>query len=71
MKKNVNSIDKLVRVLAAIVLAVLLFAGTITGTVGIILGIVAVVLLVTSLAGFCPLYKVLGTGTVKEESKNT
>jgi hypothetical protein len=71
MKKNLNSIDKLVRVLAAIVLAVLLFAGALTGALGIILGIVAVVLLATGLAGFCPLYKALGISTLKEETKTS
>jgi hypothetical protein len=56
MKKNMGTIDKVIRVLLAIVVAVLYFQGIITGTVAIILGILAIVFIITSLIGFCPLY---------------
>lgn len=51
-----GSVDRAIRIIAAIVIAVLYFAGQITGLAAIILGIVALSLLVTSFFGFCPAY---------------
>ena len=56
MKTNMGIIDRVVRVIIAAAVAVLYFTNTITGVAALILGIVAVVFLVTSAAGFCPLY---------------
>ncbi len=56
MPKNMGLIDKLVRIAAAIIVAVLFFTGQISGTAAIVLGILAVVFIVTSLIGTCPLY---------------
>ena len=56
MKKNMGSADRIIRTILAIVVAVLYFTNQITGTVAIILGIIAIVFLLTSLVGFCPLY---------------
>lgn len=69
MKKNIGSADKILRILAAIVIAVLYFTDTITGTLGLILGIVAIVLLLTSLMSFCPAYLPLGINTTKKAEK--
>jgi hypothetical protein len=67
MKKNMGSIDKIVRVLIAVVIAVLYFSDQITGTVAIVLGIIAVVFLLTSAVGFCPLYWPLKLSTLKKK----
>ncbi len=56
MKKNMGTLDRSVRVIAAIVIAVLIIAKTLTGTLALILGILGGIFLVTSLVGFCPLY---------------
>jgi len=56
MPKNMGLIDKLVRIVAAIVVAVLFFTGQISGTAAIVLGILAVVFIATSVVGTCPLY---------------
>ena len=56
MKPNVGNIDRIVRAVLAIILAVLYFSGMVTGTLGIILLVLAGVLLLTSLISFCPLY---------------
>ncbi len=69
MKKNLNSADRFIRILLAVVLAVLIFSGILSGTLGIILGIVGIVLLGTGLISFCPLYYVLGLSTAKDETK--
>lgn len=56
MPNNMGTIDRVVRFIVAAVIAVLYFTGVISGTLAIILGIVAVVFLLTSIVGFCPLY---------------
>lgn len=66
MKKNMGSIDKAIRVIVAIVIGILYFTGQITGTAAIILGILAVVFLLTSLVGTCPLYLPVGLSTKKD-----
>jgi len=63
MKKNMGSADRIIRVLLAIVAAVLYFTGTISGTVGIILLVLAGVFVLTSLISFCPLYAPFGLKT--------
>ncbi|SNY58822.1 Protein of unknown function [Arsukibacterium tuosuense] len=60
MKKNVGGIDKVVRIIAGVVLIAL----AATGTVGL-WGWIGVVPLLTGLFNFCPLYSVLGMKTCK------
>lgn len=69
MKKNLHSIDRLVRIILALVFAFLIFNGTLTGIAGIILGILAIVFLATGVISFCPIYKALGISTLKEKTK--
>jgi hypothetical protein len=66
MKKNMGSIDRTVRVVLAVVVAILYFTDMITGTAAIILGIVAIVFLLTSLVGSCPAYLPFGLSTKKK-----
>ena len=63
MKKNMGNIDRGIRVVAAVLVAVLYFTNVISGTVAIILGAVAAIFLLTSVVGFCPLYAPLGLST--------
>jgi len=65
-KKNVGTVDRVLRIAAAVVIAILYFAGLISGTLAIVLGIVAVVLLVTGLLAWCPAYSLLGLSTFKK-----
>ena len=51
-----GSLDRIIRLLIVVVVAVLYFSGVISGTLALILGILAIIFLVTSLVGFCPLY---------------
>jgi len=64
MKVNMGSIDRMLRAFvvapAAIVVAIVIGAGSV---VGIILLAVAAIMLVTSAVGFCPLYKLLRINT--------
>lgn len=63
MKKNMGKWDRIIRFTLAVLVAVLYFTNVISGTLAIILGIVALVLLVTSLVGVCPLYILFGIST--------
>lgn len=63
MKKNMGTIDKVIRILIVIVIAVLYSQGIISGTLAIVLGVVATIFLLTSLVSFCPLYKLVGMNT--------
>ncbi|MGJ8682997.1 MAG: YgaP family membrane protein [Nonlabens sp.] len=63
MKKNIGTIDRIIRVLLAVVVSVLFFTNVISGTVGIVLLAVGGVLLATSFINFCPLYSILGINT--------
>ncbi|MBX2992181.1 MAG: DUF2892 domain-containing protein [Bacteroidetes bacterium] len=56
MQKNMGTTDRILRVVAALILGFLLLNGTISGTLGVVLGILAIILLATSAIGFCPLY---------------
>ncbi|MGB7296505.1 MAG: DUF2892 domain-containing protein [Candidatus Aminicenantales bacterium] len=68
MIKNMGSADRIIRVLVAIVIAILFFTKQITGTLGIILGVLAIIFLLTSLVGFCPLYVPFKLSTKKKAS---
>ncbi len=68
MKKNMGTIDRVARVLIAIVIAILFFTKVITGTLGIVLLILAVIFVLTSLISFCPLYVPFGLNTCKKGS---
>lgn len=57
--------DRIIRILIAVVVAVLYFTGTITGTVGIVLLVVGGIFLLTSVISFCPLYTLVGIKTCK------
>jgi hypothetical protein len=56
MQENMGTVDRVVRVLIAAVIAALYFGGQISGTTAIILGIIALAFLLTSLVGTCPAY---------------
>lgn len=68
MKKNMGTLDSIFRVLIALAVAVLYYTGQITGTAAIILGIIAVILLLTSVVSFCPLYALFRISTAKKSS---
>jgi hypothetical protein len=65
MKQNMGTIDRVIRISLALVVAILYFTDQLSGLAAIILGIFAIVFLLTSLVGVCPLYTVLGIKTTK------
>lgn len=68
MKKNIGLSDKIVRIVLAIVIAVLYYTDTISGTTAIILSAFAIILLLTSFINFCPLYLPFGISTRKKNN---
>jgi hypothetical protein len=66
MKKNMGSTDRISRIIFAIIIGVLYFTKAIEGTAVLILGALAVVFLLTSFVGFCPLYLPFGLSTRKK-----
>ena len=70
MKPNMGTIDKVVRVLAAVVITVLYFANLISGTVAIVLLALSVAFIVTSFMGTCPLYFPFGIRTIQKNKGN-
>ncbi|HEX5024521.1 MAG TPA: DUF2892 domain-containing protein [Agriterribacter sp.] len=63
MKRNMGSTDRIIRMILAVVVAFLYYTNTITGTFGIVLLVLAAVFVLTSVMGFCPLYKLAGLST--------
>jgi hypothetical protein len=69
MKKNMGIVDKTIRILIAIVIAIMYFTNVISGTTAIILGILAIVFALTAFVSFCPLYLPFGINTGKKEQQ--
>lgn len=68
MKKNMGSIDRIVRIIIAIIFGALYFTGTVSGTVGIVLLVLGAVFLLTSFVSFCPLYLPFGISTCAKKA---
>lgn len=68
MKKNIGTLDKVIRVLIALLIAFLYFSNLIPETLGIILIVISVVLVITSFISFCPLYQIFGIKTTKKQN---
>ena len=66
MKTNMGPVDRIIRLIVAAVIAVLYFTKQINGTIAIVLGILAIIFVVTSLIGFCPLYVPFRISTKKK-----
>jgi len=67
MKKNMGTVDKVIRILVAVVVVILYFTHVITGVLAIILLAVAAIFVVTSFLSFCPLYLPFGLSTREKE----
>jgi len=66
MKSNLGTTDKIIRIIIALVIGVLYFTNNINGYIGTILLIVAIILVLTVLINFCPLYFLLGLRSNKK-----
>jgi len=68
MPRNIGTVDRVIRIVIAAVLAVLIFTGQVSTTAAIILGVVAVILLLTSIVAFCPIYFPFKLSTAKKKA---
>lgn len=67
MKKNMGPTDRSIRVILAVLFAILFFNHSVSGTWGIVLLVLAGVFLITSFVSFCPLYLPFGINTGKRQ----
>jgi hypothetical protein len=65
MKINESSIDSVIRIFAAILLLYLGSGGELSGALAITADRFGVILLLTGVVGFCPLYALLGFRRLK------
>ena len=71
LTKNVGSIDKTIRLVAGLLLAAYASLGAgLSSTMGILALVVGVVLIVTGVVNFCPLFKILGISSTKIHSNS-
>jgi hypothetical protein len=70
MKKNVGSTDQIIRLILAILVGILYYTDTISGTLGLVLVALSIVLVLTSVVNFCPLYLPFGINTRKKQIKH-
>jgi len=65
MKLNESNVDRIIRVVAGVVLLFLGFGGALNGTLAIVADVIGVVLALTGAVGFCPAYALLKFSTIK------
>ena len=69
MKKNMAIVDRIFRVVLVALVAVLYFTHVLSPVAAIILGVLAVVFLLTSIVGTCPIYMLLGISTKRKQAQ--
>lgn len=69
MKKNMGSMDRIIRLILAAVFVILFATQMVTGTIAYILLGLAGVFALTSIISFCPLYTLFGLSTCPKEAK--
>ncbi len=59
MNKNIGKVDKIIRIIAAVIISMVYITGAVPGKLGFILLTIGGILLITAVIDFCPLYKLL------------
>lgn len=62
-----GGLDRVTRAVLAIIFIALYLANVVSGVVGAVLLTIGIILLLTSIAGVCPLYSLFGLSTCKTE----
>ena len=62
-----GTIDKVVRIIVALIIILLFVSNKIEGTTAIVLLVLSGIFILTSFISFCPLYYPLGISTKKEQ----
>jgi hypothetical protein len=63
MKKNMGTLDRVIRAILGIIALAAYFMGMVAGTLGIIILVIGIVLLGTAAISWCPPYTLLGINT--------
>ena len=63
MKKNMNIVDRAIRIVLALAAGVRVALGVVTGPFAVVLAVFALVFLVTSFFAVCPIYTIMGIST--------
>jgi len=69
MKKNVGSIDKIIRIIIALVAFYFTYNGEVASPWNYVLYVVGTMMLLTALMGTCPIFSLLGMSTNKPKEK--
>jgi predicted ABC-type sugar transport system permease subunit len=68
MTKNVGTVDRVIRVIAAVGVGFAIVTGAIEGPAAIILSVLAAVFVITAFISWCPIWAMLGIRTRRLES---
>ncbi|WP_243347780.1 DUF2892 domain-containing protein [Parabacteroides sp. FAFU027] len=71
MKKNMGLTDRVIRLIAAVVIVVLQQAAIIEGTLAMVLLVIAAVFVLTSVISWCPLYVPFKISTCKKSENKS
>lgn len=64
-----GSTDKIIRIILAVLFAVLFFTKVVTGVLGFVLLALGAIFVLTSLVGYCPIYALVGLSTCPVSEK--
>lgn len=70
MKSNVGKSDKVIRISLAVLIVILYVTKIITGVLAYVLLGFGLILILTSLMSFCPIYKLLGVNSCRLKTNN-
>lgn len=68
MKKNMGTLDRVLRIAAALAVIALYFTPVISGTIAIMLLVIAGIFIVTGFVSFCPLYYPFNLRTSRKQT---
>jgi amino acid transporter len=67
MKKNIGTIDRLLRLLVGVIIGILYVTNAISGALGIAALVLGIIFIATSVVSICPIYLVLGLNTCSKD----
>jgi hypothetical protein len=66
MTKNMGLVDRVIRILVAVLVLVLYLTHVISGPLAVVLGVIAAVFVITGFVGTCPAYLPFKLSTLKK-----
>jgi hypothetical protein len=67
MKQNVGTADRIIRLISAVILIDLAVSHSLSGLGALAAWIIAIIFLLTSTVGFCPVYRIFGIRTLSKK----